>query len=193
MSYLNSSIIRSQWARINSIFDLSFIRIPRLAYKEPRHGKSLTHYVFGIFDRLFEKHFEVFIWGIVLVARILPLHDSLALPDRDVEEGVEEENHVVFHRVDIQEDWVRLFLVQLVHHKGRLDHNQGVGNVLSHQKLPIVFGFIGGGVESVQELRASQVKHKLGEETELSGELEGGGVILFILSEAGHQFNKESI
>jgi hypothetical protein len=45
----------------------------------------------------------------------------------------------------------------------------------------------------VQELRASQVKHKLGEETELSGELEGGGVIFLILSETGHQFNKESI
>jgi hypothetical protein len=41
----------------------------------------------------------------------------------------------------------------------------------------------------VQELGASEVKHKLGEETELSGELEGGGVIFLILSEAGHKFN----
>jgi hypothetical protein len=59
--------------------------------------------------------------------------------------------------------------------------------------LTIVFGFIGGGVEGVQELGASEVKHKLGEETELSGELEGGGVIFLILSEAGHKFNKQSI
>ena len=98
---LNSSVISGQWARIDPVLDLPLVGIPRLAYKEARHGKPLAHYVFGVFDGLFEKDLEVFIGGVVLVPRIFPLHDGLTLPDCDIEKGVQEENHVVFHGINI--------------------------------------------------------------------------------------------
>ena len=108
---LYSRIISSQWAGINPVLDLPLIWVPRLTYKEPGHGKPLTHYVLRIFDRLFEEHFKVFIWGVVLITGVLPLDNGLSLPDGDVEEGVQEEDHVVFHGINVQKDGVRLLLV----------------------------------------------------------------------------------
>jgi len=45
----------------------------------------------------------------------------------------------------------------------------------------------------VQELAATQVEHKLREETKLARELEAGRVVLLVLSEASYKLNEHAV
>ena len=84
----NSSIVGCERGGVNSDFDLPLVRITWLADEEPGQRESLLHYELGIIDGCLKQVLKVFVVGIIVVARILPLNYGLSLPDDDVEEGV---------------------------------------------------------------------------------------------------------
>lgn len=65
----------------------------------------------SILNGLVKKDFKVFIVRVVMIACILPLHNCLALPNDDIEEGIEKENDVVLERINIKKDRVCLFSI----------------------------------------------------------------------------------
>lgn len=71
----------------------------------------------------------------LLIPLLAPLGDELAVEDEDVEEGVEEEDDVVFDGHAVEQDglWGR---VERVGHQRWLDHDQRVVDVLLVQDAP---------------------------------------------------------
>ena len=126
VSTFHSRILGSERRGVDSHLDLSLIGIPGLGHEESGHGEPFLHNVLGILDGLLKKYLEVLIAGIFLVLGILPLDNGLTLPYGDIEEGVEEQDHIVLERVNVEEDWVGLLGIQLVLHERGLDNDEGV-------------------------------------------------------------------
>ena len=76
-----------------------------------------------------EQLLEVLVALLLLVARLAPLRDGLAVEDEDVEERVEEEDDIGLDRHTVEQH--RLWWdVERVRHERRLDHDQRVFDLL---------------------------------------------------------------
>ena len=76
-------------------------------------------------------------------ALILPLLDMTAVPDDDLEVGVEKENNVGLESVDVQMYGVRVGVVEGILQESGLNHDQGIGGVFPEKSLFVVLTFIG--------------------------------------------------
>lgn len=89
-----------------------------------------------ILDGRLEQLLEVLVALLVLVARLPPLRNSLAVEDQDVEEGVEEEDDVRLDRDAVQQHGL-WWCVERVRHKCGLNHDQRVVHVLFVQDMAV--------------------------------------------------------
>ena len=85
----NGGVAGAQFAWVHFDLDLPLVGVAGDSHEESWHWEPLLHDVFGILTGRFEEQFEVLVVWIVVVAGLLPLNDSWALPNADVEEGVE--------------------------------------------------------------------------------------------------------
>jgi hypothetical protein len=111
-----------------------------LAQQEPSLRTTLVrHHISGnrvpvlqqflsIHDRGLEELFKVFVAFLILVVCFSPLSDGLSVENKDMEEGVEEEDNVVFYRDGVEEDGMGIS-VEAVRHEGGLDHDERVVDV----------------------------------------------------------------
>jgi len=139
----NLFVLSVHSARIDSGLDLSFICLVGVGNEEARVREPLLHDVLGILNGSLQQLLEVLKVRISLVVSLLPLVDGLSLPNANVEEGVQQKDHVVLHTVDVQQHWSSCFRLQVVAHHGWLDHNQRVSHVLSHNSAGVVLSLIG--------------------------------------------------
>jgi len=123
---LHSRIVRGQRRWVHSSFDLALLCVTRLCDEEARHGETRLHDVLSVLHRVLEQILDVLVLWILVILLFLPLSNSRALPDADVEESVHQEDHFVLHRVNIQQHWVSFSSLQVVLHQGRLNHNERI-------------------------------------------------------------------
>ena len=121
-----------------------------------------------------------------MVTLLTPGGDRLAVEDDDLEERVEEEDPVGIDRGDVEEDghWRP---VERVREEGRLDHDERVGARLAAEEEAVVARLVGAVTEDLEELRAAEVEHELRVDRKGRREAEGGGVVLAVVSELGHE------
>lgn len=128
-----------------------------------------------------------------VITLVLPLLDVFSMPDDDLEVGVQEENDVGFECFYIQMDrfWVGVF--EGVLEEGRLDHDQGVGGVFSHEGLFVVMAFIWGEAEVLDEMASTEVIHELWVELELFEEFKGRDIVISVVGEARDKTDERTI
>lgn len=97
-------------------------------------GMTGTH--LRILDGRLEQLLEVLVALLVLVARLPPLCDCLAVEDEDVEEGVEEKDDVRLDRDTVQQHGL-WWCVERVRHERWLNHDQRVVHVLFIQNMAV--------------------------------------------------------
>lgn len=69
-----------------------------ITHDVPWDREAVREEVLGVRDGCFQEFLEIFIAFLVLVAGFAPLSDGFAVEDKDMEEGVEEEDDVRFDR-----------------------------------------------------------------------------------------------
>lgn len=157
-----------------------------------RHGESGLKDLLSVVDGSLEQLSEVLILGLILVIELLPSRYRLAVVDDDVKEGVHQKNSVVLQRRSVQQNRLR-WSIEGVGVEDRLDHDQGLSQILFRQAMPIVGSFIGTVVEDLQKLRSSEMEHKLRVEGEVLGEPEGGRIFWPELAEFLAEFDQHSV
>lgn len=97
---------------------LRTVVIVRIVLK--KNGAKSSH--LGICDRVLQKFLEVLVPFLVLVTCLPPLSNRLAMENKDVEEGIKEENDIGFDRDTVEQDRLGLD-IECVRHESGLDHN----------------------------------------------------------------------
>jgi hypothetical protein len=87
-----------------------------------------------------------------LIALILPLFNSIAMPNHNLKISIQQQNDIIFHALDIQSHWLRVAVVEIVLKKSRLDHYQRICSVFSKQGAFVERGFVRGRAESLNEV-----------------------------------------
>lgn len=67
-----------------------------------------------IFARLLEKLFEIFVRLLLVISRLAPLRDCLAVEDEDMKERVQEEDDIRFDGDTIEEHRLRCCLIECI-------------------------------------------------------------------------------
>ena len=98
-------------------------------YREPIYKEVL-----GISNRDFQQFFEVLVSLFILISLIPPLSDEFSVEDENVEEGVEEEDDVMFDGHTI-EKYGHRGSIESVRHKSRLNHDERIVNILFVQGM----------------------------------------------------------
>lgn len=93
-----------------------------------RNGKSVFKQFLRVANGGFQELFEVFVSFLFLVVCFAPLGDRLTVEDKNVEEGVEEEDDVWADGNRVEKDGVRIS-VECVRHEGGLNHDEGVVDI----------------------------------------------------------------
>jgi len=135
---------------------------------------------------------EVFVALLVLVPRLAPLRDGLAMEDEQVEERIEQQHNVGAnrHRVEQHGRWRPL---ESVRHERRLDHDERVVHVLAVEYVPVVRRLVRRVVKHLQELAAAQVEHELGVDVEILAQAEARRVVLAVLGKLLAQADQHAV
>lgn len=97
-----------------------------------------------ILHRLLHLGLDVLVALLFVVACFSPSGHGLAVPDEDMEKGVEEEHDIGCDRDTVEEGRLCL-LLRLVRHESGLDHDECVVAVLRAQHVAVcVGGWVGG-------------------------------------------------
>ena len=64
------------------------------------------------------------------------------MPNQYIEERVQQQNHIILHRHDIQKHRLCLWNLKGVLQECRLNHQQGVFDIFPHQQDPIIGTFV---------------------------------------------------
>lgn len=94
---------------------------------------------------------------------LLPSIGALAVPNQDIEVGIQQQNHLFFELVEVQlnRDW--FLLVGGVAKKSGLDHNHAVGDGFAHHAGLDVDRLIGRRAEGIDECAATEMIDELRE------------------------------
>jgi hypothetical protein len=78
---------------------------------------------FNILKGRLQQLFKMRIFLQLLIALILPLLDRIAMPDNNLKIGIQQQNDIIFHTLDIQRNWLRVAVIEIILQKSRLDHH----------------------------------------------------------------------
>lgn len=132
-----------------------------VADDEAGKGEAVLDEVLCVLLGGLEEGCEVLVAFLVLVASFAPLGHCFAVEDEDMEEGVEEEDGLVLDRGRVEEHGLAAFVVEAVAVERGLDHDERVADVLVVEDVAVEGRLVGGVVEDLQELRATEMEHEL--------------------------------
>ena len=132
---------------------------------------------------LLQKGGEVLVAFLVLVTRLPPFGNRLAVEDENVEEGVEEEDVGRLDRGGIQEHRLSALLIKCVRVEGGLDHDERVADIFVVEDMPVECRLVRRVVEDLQELTPSQVEHELWVQGKVLFEAERRRVVFAVVGE----------
>mmetsp|Transcript_49388 Transcript_49388/g.141293 ORF Transcript_49388/g.141293 Transcript_49388/m.141293 type:complete len:410 (-) Transcript_49388:1172-2401(-) len=157
------------------------------------HWEAVAEDLLGVLRRCLQQRLEVRILLFFLVAGVVPGLDHLPPPDDDVEESVQQQDHVRLQRRSVKQDRLWRALVERILQQSWLDHDQRIHGVLAEDDHAVISRLIRARVKGLQEVAPPQVVHKLWKDRQLRCEMEGRWVILSEVCEPGHQANKHPI
>ena len=129
---------------------------------------------------------------LLVISLIAPRSDGRSVMHDDLEEGVEQQNVVVLHTVDVELHG-RRSMCECVVDEIRLNHDERIRYVLAHHRVSIERALVGTAVEDLQKLRAPKMKHELRIEREFGREMKVLHAILLVLRELGAESDQRSI
>lgn len=133
-----------------------------------RHRKPSLQDILSIAARRSQELSEVLVLRHVLIAKLEPFGNRLALVDEYVKERVHEENAVVEDGRRIEKDGLGR-PVERVRVEDGLDHDERLRELFDEQVVAVVGCLVRAVVEHLKELRATQVEHELRVEREVLG------------------------
>lgn len=99
----------------------------------------------------------------LLIPLILPLLNSISMPNHDLKIRIQQQNHIILHAFNIQGHRLRVAIIEIVLKQCWLDHDEGVSGVLAEEGAFVERGLVGGRAEGLDEVGTAQVEHELRE------------------------------
>ena len=132
------------------------------------------------------------------------------MEDENMEKGIEQEDDVVLDGDAIEEYRLR-GSIECIRHEGRLNHDEGVVNILFVENVPkkkavniyntiikdeyspIEGSLIRTVIKDLQELTSAEVEHELGVDAEVVRKSEAGWVFLPVIGELLTESDKHTV
>ncbi len=119
----------------------SSLRTVLIANNVTRDGEAVCQQVLSIGLWIFQYLFEVFISFLILIPRFSPLSHRLTVEYEDVEESIQQQDHIRSDGDRVKQDGLRCAFESVRHERG-LNHDQRVVDVFRVENMAVESGLI---------------------------------------------------